>query len=355
MSFFTDPPLHDFPDRAHRLLLEHPDNLRELVSAAAPDLAEGFVFPEARKLDRTLPLPDWRRRESDLLFSIPWKESGGAAAVEALVCLLLEHQSQDDAAMPLRTLLYAVLFWEREWKAWEDRRERGAPLRLTPVLPIIFHTGREPWAAPRTFADLFAVPDALRPMLLPWGPRFWDLAAQPLEALRQAEGEWLRAMTLVRAEREDAAAFRAVVAETYRRLAALKPIDPVRWHDLMWFVLSWSLRRRPNREHADLIALAAAGHDNTIVRREVEQMTQAVEKSWADEMMERGIERGMERGRVTGAMETSRRYLRGLLEQRFGALPEALVQRIEGTEDLPRLEACIFSVQKLKSLDEIPL
>lgn len=27
MSFFTDPPLHDFPDRAHRLLLENPNNL----------------------------------------------------------------------------------------------------------------------------------------------------------------------------------------------------------------------------------------------------------------------------------------------------------------------------------------
>ena len=77
MSFFTDPPLHDFPDRAHRLLLENPDNLRELVGAAAPELAGGFVFSQARKLDRALPMPDWRRRESDVLFSVPWRESAG--------------------------------------------------------------------------------------------------------------------------------------------------------------------------------------------------------------------------------------------------------------------------------------
>ena len=269
MSFFTDPPLHDFPDRAHRLLLEHPDNLRDLIRAAAPDVADGFVFSQARKLDRSLPLPDWRRRESDLLFSIPWKAPDGAA-VEALVCLLVEHQSQEDAAMPLRTLLYAVLFWEREWKAWEDRRDRGAPLRLTPVLPIIFHTGREPWAAPRAFADLFAVPEALRPMLLPWGPRFWDLPMQPLDSLRQAEGEWLWAMAVVRAEREGMADFRAVAEEVYHRLAPLKAIDPVRWHDLIWFVLSWSIRRRPKEERQDLIALAAASHEEAIVKREVE-------------------------------------------------------------------------------------
>ena len=93
MSFFTDPPLHDFPDRAHRLLLEHPDNLRELVGAVAPDLAGGFVFSRVRKLDRTLPLPDWRRRESDLLFSIPWQASADGPAAEALLCLLVEQQS----------------------------------------------------------------------------------------------------------------------------------------------------------------------------------------------------------------------------------------------------------------------
>src|SRR5947209_16592335 len=101
MSFFTDPPLHDFPDRAHRLLLEHPDNLRELIGAAAPDVAGGFEFARTRKLDRALPLPDWRRRESDLLFSIPWRETAGGPATEALLCLLVEQQSQEDAAMPL--------------------------------------------------------------------------------------------------------------------------------------------------------------------------------------------------------------------------------------------------------------
>lgn len=347
MSFFTDPPLHDFPDRAHRLLLENPDNLRELVGAAAPELAGGFVFSQARKLDRALPMPDWGRRESDVLFSVPWRESAGAPALEALVCLLLEQQSQEDQAMPLRTLLYAVLFWEREWKAWEDRHERGAPLRLTPVLPIIFHTGREPWDAPRGFADLFDVPAALRSEVLPWRPRFWDLPTQPLESLRRAEGEWLRAMALVRAEREDRADFRAVVEETYRRLEPLRRTDPMRWHDLMWFVLSWSVRRRPVSEHADLIALAAASYEDAIVRREVEKMTQAVEKTWDEEMLERGM--------IEGALRTLRGVLRTLLTQRFGALPDALVRRIEQTTDVDRLNACIAQVYQLAAPDELQL
>jgi hypothetical protein len=46
--------------------------------------------------------------------------------------------------MPLRSLLYAVLYWEQEWRRWEASHPRGEPLRLTPVLPIVFHTGGEP-------------------------------------------------------------------------------------------------------------------------------------------------------------------------------------------------------------------
>ena len=327
--------------------MEHPDNLRELVGAAAPDLAGGFVFSRTRKLDRALPLPDWRRRESDLLFSIPWQESAGGPTTEALVCLLMEQQSQEDAAMPLRTLLYAVLFWEREWKQWEDRRGRGAPLRLTPVLPIIFHTGRAPWAAPRGFADLFAVPEALKSEILPWRPRFWDLPALPLEALRGADGEWLRAMAVVRAEREDRAAFHAVAEETYHRLAPLQAKDRLRWHDLMWFLLSWTVRRRPKEERQDLTALAAASHEDVIVRREVEQMSQMLGQTWEEEVMSRGMQRG--------AVLTRREDLRALLENRFGPLPEGVTRRIEQTEDVERLKACFLQVLQMKSLDELPL
>jgi hypothetical protein len=82
----------------------------------------------------------WRRRESDLLFRIPFRTESDQPP--ALVCVLLEHQSAPDPQMPLRMLLYAVLYWEREWKAWQTEHPAGTPLRLSPVLPIVFHTGR---------------------------------------------------------------------------------------------------------------------------------------------------------------------------------------------------------------------
>jgi hypothetical protein len=271
--------------------------------------------------------------------------------VPALVCLLLEHQSQEDPCMPLRTLLYAVLYWDREWKAWEERRERGAPLRLSPVLPIVFHTGAAPWSAPRAFADHFDVPEPFRSHVLPWRPVFWDLPAQPLAALRQAHGEWLRTMAVVRAERESAADFHAVLEEAFRRLAPLSETDKVRWHDLLWFLLSWSVRRRPSRERPELVALAAGSHDNVAARREVEVMTQAVEQTWEQEM----LARGEARGELRGELRALRQALRGLLERRFGPLSEALLQRIDQADDVNRLRASVLQVLQMTTLDELAL
>src|SRR6187397_1069285 len=114
MSFFDDPPLHDFPDRAIRRLLEHPHNLRDLITAVVPDLAAHFDFERVEVLPTRFLLDDWRRRESDLLFRIPYAADTSAAADEPVLgCVLIEHQSEPDPRMPLRTLLYVVLYWER--------------------------------------------------------------------------------------------------------------------------------------------------------------------------------------------------------------------------------------------------
>jgi len=61
------------------------------------------------------------------------------------------------------------------------------------------------------------------------------------------------------------------------------------------------------------------------------------------------------KGRQEGALLTRREDLRALLTKRFGPLPEDLVQRIEGTNDLVRLQAAVEQVLDLKSLEEVPL
>src|SRR5947209_18658568 len=99
MPVVDDKPLRDFADRALRLLLRSPQHLRSLLRGAVPALADGFDCDRARLLDREFPLDDWRCRESDLLFLVPYRTAAGEQW--ALVCILIEHQSKADPLMPL--------------------------------------------------------------------------------------------------------------------------------------------------------------------------------------------------------------------------------------------------------------
>jgi hypothetical protein len=63
----------DLVDRVIRQSLRHPAHLRAFLEAAVPDLAAGFVCEQARLIDREFPLDDWRRREADLPFELPYR------------------------------------------------------------------------------------------------------------------------------------------------------------------------------------------------------------------------------------------------------------------------------------------
>src|SRR5579872_5574327 len=100
----SDEPPRDLMDRMIRDTLRDPENLHDFLSRALPDLAAGFDYARARLIDPEFTLEDWRRREADLPFEIPYRT--GEGEVTALVCVLIEHQSDTDPMMPLRLLFF---------------------------------------------------------------------------------------------------------------------------------------------------------------------------------------------------------------------------------------------------------
>lgn len=341
-----DPPLHDFPDRAIRRLLQHPANLRDLLADLAPGLVDRFDFSRMEVVDRAFLLDDWRRRESDLLFRLPFLPSAGDTP-PVLVCVLVEHQSRPDPWMPLRMLLYAVLFWEREWRAWEQEHAPGAPPRLTPVLPVVFHTGARRWRRYRRLAELVGGPRELRTYVPRWRTLFFDLAERTAEEALAAAGAWLAALAVARAEREEAGVFRTVFERVLKRLEGLHRDERVRWHDLLYFVLSWALRRRPGAEQVELLETARDSQEDVRLREEVERLSKMIGQTWEEELLARGREHG--------ELHARREDLRALLEQRFGTLPAAVAARIEAADDPEGLRAALLQVSQISSPDELKL
>ena len=270
----------------------------------------------------------------------------------ALICLLLEHQSQEDQAAPLRLLLFATQYWERQWRAWKEGHKRGDKLRLSPVLPIVFHTGGEPWDTARTLADLIEAPPGFAALVPSWRPLFWDLAMRPPQTLLDAPGEWLKALAVVRATREDGEAFAAVFAEAVKRLEPLAASDKMRWQDLLWFALSWVVQRRGREERAPLLARTEASVNQVALREEIAAMSGAVIESWADEMKRLFLAEGRAEGEARGRLSAAREKLRVLLEEKFGALPAEIVQRVEALDDLARLDESFRRAIRVSRLED---
>src|SRR4051812_29687420 len=92
------------------------------------------------------------------------------------------------------------MYWEREWRDWEGAHRRGEPLRLTPVVPVVLHTGPRPWNTSRTMADLFGGPPELRAYAPAWAAPPWDLPEHPPRELIETGKAWWQFLAVVRSE-----------------------------------------------------------------------------------------------------------------------------------------------------------
>src|SRR5436309_6818569 len=129
------------------------------------------------------------------------------------------------------------------------------------------------------FSELIGGPAELSVYAPTWQPLFWDLGERTVEELLQATGEWLAALAVVRAEGEAEAGFHAALTQVLRRLERISETETVRWQELLWFVLSWSLRRRPGEEREALVAAARESQSDVQHREEVRKMSEAIERT----------------------------------------------------------------------------
>src|SRR5438067_1717396 len=329
----------DLPDRMIRRSLRRPANLRDFLLDAVPHLAGSFEYGQARFVDREFVIEGWRRREADLAFELPYRREGEPGR-EALVYVLLEHQSDTDPLVPLRVFLLTAGCWARQWVEWEQAASPRQSLRLRPVLPIVLYTAARPWGSNTTLRDLLAGPGEFHPYAPDWGPVFWNLADRSVQHLL-AGGAWLQFMAVMRGEDEPQPAFLATFREASLHVAPLHATEEVRWRELMDMLLTYATWRRPPAERDALVRVAE--ETNPVRAPEVRVMANTIAEAW------------MEEGLAKGRAQEAREMLRLLLEDRFGALPEPLLARIQSTADLDKLRDAARQVSRLRKVEDLRL
>ena len=254
---------------------------------------------------------------SDLLFSVKF------AGRPALIYVLIEHKSWVDRWVALQLLRYIIRIWERVL-ADEPRLAR-----LPPIIPLVVYHGESGWTAPRGLWELLDVAVREEPALARLTPSFEFL----VDDLTQATDEQIfsRAMGLF-------AGIAAVFLRDARTPARVVP---------MLRRLGTMLRelwRAPNGRRAVTILLryiwvvadvsqeeVAAVVENNLP--EARELIMTIAERLRQEGLEQGLERGREEGMRTGMLGGRIRIVRRQLELRFGALGEAVVQRLESSDE----------------------
>jgi hypothetical protein len=275
------------------------------------------------------------------------------AGREALVILMLEHQSTVVPRMALRVMRYAGETWARHAK------ENGGP--LPDLIPIVVYAGKRPWTAPRDVADLLE--PATDPHLTALRPRF----AYLLDDLTQLTEPSLRARTL---RHYGALVLWSLAAVQRRRFDDVLPTLALLLHDLiddddgaeaLLTVLRYLFSTLP-RGHApriqealmkhldkkpreprmidDMIANALAGRVTNIFDA---AMMRVLERQRAEgeargrvegeargraEGEARGRAEGEARGRAEGETRARAAVITRLLERKFGPLSAAHAARL---------------------------
>lgn len=283
--------------------------LRSIVPAA---LRDALVWSELRQEQASFTRVDGGTRHSDLLFAVPLREVDadappGSPRREALLYLLLEHQSTPDPLMAVRLLVYVA-------RLFEERVLRAGAQRAPVVIPIVLAHGERPWSEAMTLDTLYDGPKALLDALGPLVPRLSylleDLTTLSDDAIASKLGS-------------------AVIRTTWTVLRDARTTEDLFDYAKRLLVLLAAARRQDRSAFASLFEYLLRTKDaNANTARKVAAMMPPETQEYIVTAYESLIAEGVLQGKATAGRST----LAKLLRLKFGELGDEQLSRIEAAD-----------------------
>ena len=295
-------------DALFKAAFEAPNHVCELLQGILPHrLGASIAWPSLTREASAFIDTQLDDRHGDLLFSANFTDGGS-------MYLLIEHQSSNDAKMPLRVLAYFLRIWEQH--------ARQDPGEVPAIVAVIVSHATGGWSAPTSFHELVVPQPDLIPELSTCVPNF-SFYVQDLSTLHDDNlMEWSLpafpklALWLLRDARH-----------TARMLRGFE-----RWVPLLHQVLS----QPHGSAHLTLLLryvtlVGGEDHFNALQQEIAARLPRARENMMtiAEALRKEGLLRGLAEGRAEGHTQALRHVLSIQLQLKFGDAAQAHAPHIQ--------------------------
>lgn len=259
-----------------------------------------------------------RDRAADLLFTVQLRGR------ELLLYVVIEHKSGSDRMTALQVLHYVLRLWD---ELLERRRRAGrpAPRYLPPVLPILFHHGVRPFAAPlsiRPLVDVRGLPPRLARALLRHQPELRllldDVTAQSDAAIAARQLSLMAHVSMLFLKHLGCAAPRDLERFLQRVQTLLQQLleDRRSASLLAWFCFyAVATSQQPDAAEA-------------VLRQTLEPRIAGAMMNGLQKLLKQASEAGKLEGKREGEADGRAAVLLRQLDRRFGPLSAAVVRRV---------------------------
>ena len=334
--------VRQFKENGLKLLLENPQNVRDLLLLTGVDLVALIDFEHLTRDATTFVRRDYRHLEADVVLVAPLRHPGRPRQA-ILIYILIEHQSEPDRLMPLRLLEYMLHIYQHQIRRWSRRRRSFTGLRLHPVLPVVFYTGTRRWDSVGRLVDLLALGERFEHVTPSFEPLFINLPAMPPNQLESAGGFFGWVLRLVQQRRARPEEYRELLRRVVQHLEAMAAGERLRWLELLSYIHALVYHDRAASEQPGLRATIKASVGTDEYRQEETNMF----RSMADVHEAQG--------RKKGELRALQRTLLNLLRLRFGDLPAEITKTIKTTNNVKQLDAWLGRTVTAATLTDIQI
>ena len=325
------PPSAHSHDSGYKQLFSHPQMVRDLLLGFVPGpWRERADFSSLERVNASYVSESDRQRHDDMV----WRLKVGEQWV--WVYLLLEFQSEADAWMALRMLVYVGLLSQHLVK--EGELQDG---KLPAIVPIVLYNGAPAWKAATDVAECYA---PSLPGLEPYRPRLlYHLVDEARLKLHSLQGVRNLAEALFQLEQSRTPEDIIRVLKSLGEVLQGQEMQQLRRTVDIW-VRKLLRRKVPKANITDIETITDLLEGHAMLEQTIER--------WFDEATMRGVRQGMEKGMEKGMHKGLARAIALQVQMRFGSVPSWVDARLQAAtqDELLAWAAAILTAASVQEL-----